>query len=100
MIYVDFTAKWCITCQSNKRWVINSKKIQNLFAQHEVVFLEADWTRRDPNITKILNSYGRAGVPLNIFYGPQPEQEIILPAVLTQNEVENALQKLLEQESP
>ena len=44
--------------------------------------LAGDWTNGDPAITRFLESRGRAGVPLYLWYAPgkQPEE---LPQVLT-----------------
>ena len=47
-----------------------------------VVTLVADWTRRDPEITRYLTAQGAAGVPLYLWYpaGGAPQQ---LPQVLS-----------------
>ena len=44
--------------------------------------LAGDWTNGDPAITRFLESRGRAGVPLYLWYAPgKPPEE--LPQVLT-----------------
>jgi peptide methionine sulfoxide reductase MsrA len=51
MIYVDFTARWCATCQTNKKIVFTSDAVLREFAAKKIVTLRADWTNKDPAIT-------------------------------------------------
>ena len=44
--------------------------------------LVGDWTNGDPAITRFLESRGRAGVPLYLWYAPGAEPEE-LPQILT-----------------
>ena len=67
-VFVDFTASWCVTCQANKIAVLDREDIRKAFKQHGVVFLVADWTNQNPDITQALESFGRSGVPLYIYY--------------------------------
>ena len=52
------------------------------FKQANVAVLVGDWTNGDPAITRFLESRGRAGVPLYLWYMPGREQEE-LPQVLS-----------------
>jgi thiol:disulfide interchange protein DsbD len=97
IVYVDFTARWCATCQVNKRLVFSSAEVRDSFAKHGVVVLEADWTRRDPMITEELARRGRFAVPFNVIYAPGREP-VELPTVLTPGIVLDALRKLEEPE--
>jgi len=80
-ILVDFTAKWCLICQSN-HLVLDSQAVSDKCAELGVVKMLADWTRNDPEITKALRKYGRSGVPLYLLFGPDGEPEV-LPQTLT-----------------
>lgn len=93
IVYIDFTAAWCLTCQVNKRLVFNSTEVLELIAQKDVALVRADWTKRDPEITKALARYKRSGVPLNLIYFPGQEQPQILPAILTPGLVAQAIRK-------
>jgi thiol:disulfide interchange protein/DsbC/DsbD-like thiol-disulfide interchange protein len=92
-VFVDFTAAWCVTCQVNKRLVLNTDAVQRAFAQHDVALLRADWTRRDPTIGRALAALGRSGVPVYVLYRPGREP-LILPEVLRQSTITEALAKL------
>lgn len=94
LVYVDFTAAWCITCQVNKLVALNSKSVQDKLKELDVAVLEADWTNRDPEITRALSDFGREGVPLNVIYpADQSKQAIILPQILSSAIVLEALEQ-------
>src|SRR5690606_11023922 len=58
-VFIDFTAAWCITCQVNKKMVLNTPDIQAAFKESGVVLLKADWTNQDAEITKALSRFQR-----------------------------------------
>ena len=80
-VFVDFTAAWCITCQVNKRLVLTDARVRDAFAKRGVALLRADWTRRDPAITRALATLGRSGVPVYVLYG-KAGSVTLLPEVL------------------
>jgi thiol:disulfide interchange protein len=88
-VFVDFTARWCATCQVNKR-VYHDEDLQRDFAKAQVVTLKADWTRKDPAISEELRKLGRQGIPLNVFYrkGAEP---VMLSELLTAYQVREGL---------
>ena len=92
-MFVDFTAAWCVTCQVNKRLVLNSADVREAFARKNVALVRADWTRRDPAITRALTALGRNGVPVYVLYRPGREP-LLLPEVLQTTLVVNAIAAL------
>lgn len=92
MVYVDFTARWCVTCQTNKAAVFSSNKIRDFIQGEEVVLLKADWTNRDDSISRELARFNRSAVPFNLVYGPALPQPTILPELLTPGIVLDALE--------
>jgi len=93
VIYVDFTARWCATCQSNKAIVFSSAKVRVALRAHGVVLLRADWTNKDPRITEALASFDRSAVPLDLIYAPGRDAPEVLPELLTPEIVLAALAK-------
>ena len=92
-VFVDFTAAWCVTCQVNKRLVLNTADVRRAFAAKDVALVRADWTRRDPAITRALAALGRNGVPVYVLYRPGKEP-LLLPEVLQRHNVIDALATL------
>ena len=92
-VFVDFTAAWCVTCQVNKRLVLNDADVRAAFARKNVALVRADWTRRDPDITRALAALGRNGVPVYVLYRPG-KPPVLLPEVLQAGLVHEALATL------
>jgi thiol:disulfide interchange protein DsbD len=90
-VYVDFTARWCATCQTNKKLVFSSDDVLKYFAENKIAALRADWTNRDPRITAELASYNRSAVPFNVIWLPGKDAPTILPELLTPGTVLDAL---------
>ena len=82
-VFVDFTAAWCLTCKFNEASVLESAEVRDAFQRHGVVKLKADWTNGDPLITKLLQHFGRPGVPLYVLYPGKNEEPIVFPELLT-----------------
>jgi thiol:disulfide interchange protein DsbD len=93
-VFVNFTAAWCITCKVNERVALTTADTRRRFAERSVVYLVADWTRRDPAITRQLERHGRSGVPLYLLYSPMTGEPVALPQLLTESIVAEALQSL------
>jgi DsbC/DsbD-like thiol-disulfide interchange protein/cytochrome c biogenesis protein CcdA len=81
-VFVYFTADWCLSCKVNEATSIDRYEVRDAFRKAGVKVLAGDWTNGDPAITRFLESQGRSGVPLYLWYAPgkAPEQ---LPQVLT-----------------
>ena len=93
VVFVDFTAAWCITCQANKIRVLQTSPVVDQLNGTAVVPLVADWTKQDPAITKELQRYGRNGVPLYLVYGPKLTKPIVLGEWLSTDAVMSALRQ-------
>ncbi|MEO8487951.1 MAG: thioredoxin family protein [Betaproteobacteria bacterium] len=92
-VFVDFTAAWCVTCQVNKRLVLADRTVLDAFRARNVALVRADWTRRDPDITRALAALGRNGVPVYVLFRPGREP-LLLPEILTVRTVVDALATL------
>jgi thiol:disulfide interchange protein len=81
-VFVYFTADWCLSCKVNEATSIDRDQVRAVFRQAGVKVLAGDWTNGDPAITRFLETQGRAGVPLYLWYAPgKPVEQ--LPQVLT-----------------
>ena len=94
---MNFTAAWCVTCLVNERVALRSAVVADAFAKKGVTALKADWTSRDPAISRVLGSLGRSGVPLYVLYRPGAGADAVptlLPQILTEGAVIDALDKI------
>ena len=84
IVFLNFTADWCITCKVNERVALKTQKVQKILESESINYLEADWTRKDEMIASKLEEFGRSGVPLYLLY-PSKGKPIILPEILTED---------------
>jgi thiol:disulfide interchange protein len=94
LVFVDFTAAWCLTCKFNEANVLESAAVREAFQRHAIVKLKADWTNGDPVITKLLQQFGRPGVPLYVLYRGKSEEPIIFPELLTKSIILDKLETI------
>ncbi len=92
-VFVDFTAKWCITCLANETLVLHSPEFEKLAQSKKMLLFKADWTNDDPEITEALAAFGRNSVPLYVYYSGKDSGYVILPQLLTYKQVETYINK-------
>ncbi|WP_086478904.1 protein-disulfide reductase DsbD family protein [Oceanospirillum sanctuarii] len=93
VVFVDITARWCVTCVANKVAVINTPEIQQALSAEGVLPMQGDWTRPDATISDFLNRHQRFGIPFNAVYGPGAPEGILLSEILTKDALLDALKK-------
>ena len=89
-IFIDFTAKWCITCIVNEKAVLNTDKFIELAKEKNIHLYKADWTNRNPDITAALSQYGRSSVPLYVYYDGSGKFKF-LPQILTHKNISKTI---------
>ena len=82
---INFTAAWCITCQTNEKTAFARDKVKEYLSNQNITYVKADWTNRNEEIAIGLAKYERTGIPLYIFWKPGMPESKILPAVLTED---------------
>ena len=87
--FINFTAAWCITCQSNEITAFSKDNFKSLLEEKNIEYIKADWTNRNDAITRSLKKYGRSGVPFYVYWEPGFENPKILPAILTDQIIKN-----------
>ncbi len=93
-LFIDFTAKWCTTCYTNEITVLYTDDIQSAFEEHGVELFIADFTRYDETIFEWIQSYGRIGVPVYVFYLPGADEPLLLPEIITKRMIFDVLERL------
>jgi thiol:disulfide interchange protein len=99
-VYVDYTATWCLTCQTNKAVVLETDEVRAKMRALHVIPILADFTNRNPAMQQEINRWAPT-VPVNVVYAPgHPKKPAVLPTVLTQREVFRALEDPLSYTPP
>jgi thiol:disulfide interchange protein len=94
VVFLNFTAEWCQTCKLNEKTTFASKAVVDKFKAAGVVAYKGDWTSSNAEITKILQKFGRSGVPLYVVFSPhRPNQPMVLSEIPSQTEVIAAIEK-------
>ena len=92
VIFVDFTARWCVTCQVNKG-AMHDAAVQQTFADLNVAFLEADWTNKDSVIFEELKRHGAGGVPLYLVYPASGGEPRKFDGLLSAGQIQQAVKE-------
>jgi suppressor for copper-sensitivity B len=92
-VFVNVTADWCITCQVNKALVLSKGDVFKRLSSPAVIAMEADWTKPSDAISRYLASFGRYGIPFDAVYGPGAPRGLVLPELLSEKAVLQALAK-------
>lgn len=90
-VFLNLTAAWCITCQVNERLALSGQAFLDALSRNDVAYLKGDWTNRDAAITALLERFGRSGVPLYVLFPSDGGPPEILPQILTEATVLDAL---------
>ncbi len=93
-VFVNMTADWCISCIANERVALSMPRVRSAFRAKGVVPLKGDWTNNDPEVTQVLKSFNREGVPLYILYPGDGTAPVLLPQWLTPFNVLKALEAI------
>jgi thiol:disulfide interchange protein/DsbC/DsbD-like thiol-disulfide interchange protein len=91
-VFIDFTAAWCLSCQVNKRVVLETDDMQDFFRKKNVLLMRADFTNEDPKIARALAGYNSVSVPLYVVYAANSPKPRILNSILTKSMVRNAFE--------
>lgn len=86
-VFIDFTAKWCLSCLLNEQTTLDSKAFLDAAKANNIKLLKADWTNKNDDIFRALKKYNRSSVPLYVFYPQNSRDYMILPQLLTPNTV-------------
>ena len=88
---INYTAAWCITCQANDKVALSRPNVKKFLKENNIEYIVADWTNKNKDILDALNMYGRSGVPLYVYWKPGMQKSEILPAILSETIVLDAL---------
>lgn len=92
-VFVNFTAAWCITCKVNEQRAMERDDTWEIMQNHNFVAVYGDWTDQNEEIRQKLAEYERVGVPLNLVFGKDRDNPIILPELYSAGRLHRALEE-------
>lgn len=92
-VFVDFGAKWCMTCISNEKTVILTDVMKTAFSAKKVQLVHGDFTKKNPDMQAFMKKFGRAGVPFYVLYIPGKEPKLF-PEIITIPMLKKALDEI------
>lgn len=91
-VMIDFTAKWCPNCITNKHVALDTEATNELMAELNAVPMLADWTDQNSEIKSKLDELKSESIPiLAIYPGSKPYEPIVLRDLVSQRTVLKAL---------
>ena len=93
IVVIDITADWCGTCRYNKFILWDRDKTIKLLSNPRVLALRKDITSRSLETQKFMQEVGVYGIPFNIVFGPKSKRGIVLPTMLSYEDLKGALIK-------
>jgi suppressor for copper-sensitivity B len=78
--------------------VLDSRAVQRSLERYQVVFMQGDWSLTDSTIEAFLQQHGRSGIPFNVVYGPAEPQGLLLPELLTVDNLSEAINRAAQNE--
>ena len=70
---------------------LSSKRVASTFKDTNTAYLVGDWTNQNSEISALLKAHGREGVPLYLYFPKGGGEPKILPQILTELTIIEAL---------
>ncbi len=95
IIWVDYTAAWCATCQFNKQRIFNDEAVIQWIKQNDVRLVKVDMTAGDEATSQDLYRIGgRKSIPVNLVYPiDTAKSAILLEGLISPKHALQALEK-------
>ena len=90
-IFVDVTADWCLTCKTNEAVVLSRDDVKKLFEESNAILVRADYTLETAEVSTLLRTLGRSGVPAYAVFHPKFQKWNVLSEILTVDDIAKAL---------
>jgi thiol:disulfide interchange protein len=92
-VFIDFGAKWCMTCISNEKTVTTTAEMKRVFEEKKVKLIRGDFTKKNLVMQEFMKKFGRAGVPFYVLYIPG-RKPVVFPEIITIPMLKKALDEI------
>ncbi len=82
-VFINFSAKWCLTCMINEKTTLESEKFLDEVRKQNINLIKADWTTENKQVADLLAKYGRKSIPLYVYYKKGSTAYVVLPQILS-----------------
>lgn len=90
-IFVDVSADWCLTCKTNEAVILSREDVKKLFENKNAILVRADYTLESDDVSELLRTFGKSGVPAYAVYDPKSQKWNVLSEILTVDAIADAL---------
>lgn len=90
-VLIDFTAKWCLSCNTVVWPALQSESVQDKLHKNDVVTMLADFTDRPRHIRRKLVEFGNPALPFILVYPGDGSEPITLRDGVFARHIERAL---------
>ncbi len=90
IVFIDFTAKWCLTCKANEKLVLHTNKFYQFAKENNIKLMKADITKKNIPAEAWLNKQNIVGIPAYFLQKKDGSIEF-LGEVISINKIKNKL---------
>lgn len=77
-IFIDYTATWCVSCQTFKKTHIDIQSVRALLESSQVIPMKADLTGEAEELWEELSTlFDRSGLPVYVVWHPDGHKELL-----------------------
>jgi len=93
IFFIYITADWCFTCKFNEISLIRTESFEKFLEDQKIQVRRIDWTKREPEVARFLDGYGRVGIPFAMLI--QGDRYILFPELMTKEATEKEILEFL-----
>ncbi len=87
--FIYITADWCFTCKFNEISLIRTDSFEKFLKDQDIQVRRIDWTKREPEVARFLDRYGRVGIPFAMLI--QGDRYVLFSELMTKDSTEKQI---------
>lgn len=82
-VLVEFTAKWCISCEFNEKNCLQNEKVVTFLKSQNIILLKADLTNNNEKALAVLKEVNNGMIPAFLMYHQTKKPDLVLTDLIT-----------------